>query len=818
MLIYKGKILTKFKNKNGGKNQGEVDGFYRDSDGVEYFVKKPKDPKELFTELFAGLLLQEFMRRQLIDKIYHASFICAQLIQFEDGSYGLIQPKIEFKELYKIIGTGYRDGSDRDPLVEMFYGPQSYLLLTQLKSYFGLAIALMYSLLLGDHSVHSGNVVCLDVPSAVEMMFMQFARIDWGAAFRYFGHKKNNEDLLYPWEYQGWFNPKGYTKGYFLNYKKIKGLFHAIAEQASLLQKKVDESLFVEMVNSVLRQLPADLVDEKTKDELAKYLCIESFGNVNFGEKEQQFSRDLAHILFSRLGKMTVLQDFPINEAESNVQQMLYVESIPTALVFPANSGILFEQQMSIWLNILSLSNERSIFDFNSIDRVKLAKQYNCFLESLLRQMERLEPFLNHEDCSNTLSHSFRNLFTIEMDLKPSSLSYTEQMVSCEQTYWKYLETVLTTSFNAIITIRVLQNTQATTMLASASAVHFLFDALKTCLHDFNAVHNTFLNELETILFLMSGPQLARICLDEMEFMRSSLLIGIVLKSPELWVRMNRALDEEYELLDQERKDYRIDNLWGLHEDYTLFLTLVSELPSITQCATKRIIIDKLSNLFDNLPEFLQMGLATILNQIQDEFRSIYPQQSLDLEELQQLNENAHLALEKNNHSWVDTKYLLVPTNDKKDIDVKNDVLFETISADKILWHAIVGSPNNKLPLDDLLLLKNFYDRKRMECAEIYSEALRVFYARAIQIRLSSVSLTEQEHIMTRDAVHVFGSLPKSTVLDEVLLVINALFGKANDVQHQTISRSLFFSQHESTPVSIHSPQSSSQSLSANKT
>ncbi len=189
-IYYKDKLLTKFKDKKGGKTHGEVDGFYRDPDGNEFFIKKPQDLKELFTELFAGLLLKEFITRELIDEIYHDSFICADLIQFDDKSYGLIQPKIVFKELFKIIGTGYRDGSDRDPLWEMFCGPQYYLLLTQLRQYFGLAIILMFSLLLGDNSVHSGNVVCLEVIAALAIDFIQFARIDWGAAFRYFGHKK----------------------------------------------------------------------------------------------------------------------------------------------------------------------------------------------------------------------------------------------------------------------------------------------------------------------------------------------------------------------------------------------------------------------------------------------------------------------------------------------------------------------------------------------------------------------------------------------------------------------------------------------------
>jgi effector protein B len=553
MLIYKKKVLTQFKSKQGGKNLG---GFYRDSDGAAFFVKNPNDPKELFTELFAGLLLQEFMRRGLIDKIYHASLICADYIQFEDGSYGLIQPMISFKELYKIIGTGYRDGSDRDPLVEMFRGPQFYLLLTQLKQYYGLATALMFSLLLGDNSVHSGNVVCLDVISSTEMTFIQFARIDWGAAFRYFGHKKNNDQLLNPFEYQGWFNHKGYTKGYFLNYKKIKGLFPAIAEQASILQKKIDEELLVEMVCCVLRQLPKDIVDSKTQIELVKYLCIESFSNISFGLSGffQQFAHDVAAILSTRLKKITALQDVTISLAESDLSQIMYAESIPTAITLPINRVTPFAEQITIWFNILSSSNERSIFDFNSIERDKLAQQFNFFVDSLIRQMGRLNQYLDNDynhsaDQSCTEGSFLRCLFILERDLTPHPSSYNEGKRSYRHACWKVVEALLTASFNAIVTIRILQNTQNSTQYAKESAIHLLFHILKEQLEAINVAYQVFTKELEEILFLMSGRQLAKICVDEVEFMSSSVIIGTVLKNPVLWAFMSKAFHEEYQIL-----------------------------------------------------------------------------------------------------------------------------------------------------------------------------------------------------------------------------------------------------------------------------
>ncbi|KTD08933.1 putative effector protein B [Legionella gratiana] len=699
MFTYKGKILTKFKNKKGGKNQNKVDGFYRDSDGMEYFVKKPKDSRELFTELFAGLLLQEFKRRELIDKIYHASLICAQLIQFEDGSYGLIQPKVEFKELYKIIGTGYRDGSDRDPLVEMFYGPQSYLLLTQLKQYYGLAVALMFSLLLGDHSVHSGNVVCLDVMSSVEMTFIQFARIDWGAAFRYYGHKKNNEDLFYPFEYQGWFNPKGYTKGYFLNYRKIKGLFPALAEQARQLQNKVNEELFVDMVSTVLKQLPVDLVDNKTRAELAKYLCMESLSNTSFGEEGhyQQFAFDLAAILSNRLKKMTLLRDFSSGISDSEPPQITYIESMPTAIVLPVNQVTPFAEQINIWLNILSLSDERSIFDFNSIDRAKLAKQFNFFMESLLRQVETLDRFFHDMSAlelydkatqPHPLGSFYRNLFTFEADLKPYRPSHPETKGSEKEIYWQLAEAVLTTSFHIIVTIRVLQDTQSSAALAKSSAIHLLFDALKEYLHDFSVLYQMLLKELENVLSSMSDKRLAWVCVHEMDFMNSSVLIGMVLKNSELWERMNRALAEAQEIFYQEKTAYHLIKLQKFQKDFTQFLILVSEFSSVTQFATKGVVVNELTRIFESLPEFLQMKLAIPLNQIQSEFRKWQRRYSIELEEQEKLNEKPEFSPEKSNDNLLMTNSDSEQTKEPEKIDGVHDKKREAISRSLFFgWH-----------------------------------------------------------------------------------------------------------------------------------
>ncbi|STY29859.1 substrate of the Dot/Icm secretion system, LepB-like [Legionella wadsworthii] len=798
MIIYKGKVLTKFKNKKGGKNQSEVDGFYRNPEGLEYFIKKPKDQKELFTELFAGLLLQEFIHRGFIERIYHASFVYAELIQFEDGSYGLIQPKIEFKELFKIIGTGYRDGSDRDPLVEMFYGPQSYLILTQLKSYFGLAIALMYSLLFGDHSVHSGNVVCLDVLSSVEMMFIQFARIDWGAAFRFLAHSKNNEDLLYPFEYQGWFNHKGYTKGYFLNYRKIKGLFPAIAEQAGLLAKKVDTSILTEIVDSALQQVPKNLLDYKSKKELAHYMCIQSFETIDFGESHQPFALDLADVLLDRLKKILVLKDM-VNSEEPNSQQMSYIESLPSAIGLFVNHIIPFQQQMSIWLNTLSLSDERSIFDFNCINRTLLAQKYNPFIECLARQVALIEQFskdqnnvyVHDEIKSRAITKTLMNLFSLDMDLKPGE-SDMEQRIPFKQPCWRLVEALLSTSFNIVITIRVMQSTQSTSMLTSASAIHFLFDALKKYLHDFNTFYETLIHEIQHTLFSMSGFQIARICLYEMEYVNSSLLIGLVLKNSDLWERMNSVFSEENEQFSPIEMERFTIKLRQLHADYSLFLTLSSELASIDQHATKYVVLDKLKDIFESLPEVLQSEIAPTLNQIQDGFRKEQRRFSIHLEELNPVSEQPYPNDNDEDVFGRSHKLLL-----SHEMTTQGGELHERILADKVLWHSIIESENGELPLDDLFVLKNFYDRKKEEWPEAFREPLNIFYTRAIKMRLSERPLHEQARALTRDAGMLFKSSVVPDILKEVIFLIQALYVKGTILMLQTTNKALFFNQHQ---------------------
>lgn len=80
-----------------------------------------------------------------------------------------------------------------------------------------------------------------------------------------------------------------------------------------------------------------------------------------------------------------------------------------------------------------------------------------------------------------------------------------------------------------------------------------------------------------------------------------------------------------------------------------------------------------------------------------------------------------------------------------------------------------------------------------MECTDVQStEALSIFYTRAVKICLSNCSLTEQAHIILYDALKTFDTSQKSTILNEAIHLINVLFNKVDVVKPQMVNRSLF--------------------------
>ncbi|MFV0821778.1 LepB GTPase-activating domain-containing protein [Legionella micdadei] len=417
MFEYEKQKLIKFKDKTAGKNRNPLDGFY-ETEGEpkkKYFIKKPADQRELFIEGLIGRLYKGLKDRNLIDERYHRSLICADFIQCEDGSYALIQPCEEFDELFKLIGTGYKDGSDRDPLYEMIYGPSLYPNLTKQKLYFGLSVVLMLAILVGNFSVHSGNIVVFknsrqseDAPE-----IKQFGGIDNGAANRDFARPENNEDILVPYEYKkgGLRNHAWFTKGYIANYRNIKGLLPHIASHARELSERIGGD-FTEIITKVFKELPPDLLqnNQEVLAELAEYTAIPGFRTATFGPEGncQSVIGKYAETLNLRLDKLGKLQEAPhLAKASVSVYESYIApktsspsssviegtqdeqadgegEELPLETALRMEEPIAFPARLEAWLK--HFADPRTPIDFSQIDYDLLIKDYNHYVAVLGRQ------------------------------------------------------------------------------------------------------------------------------------------------------------------------------------------------------------------------------------------------------------------------------------------------------------------------------------------------------------------------------------------------------------------------------------------------
>jgi effector protein B len=630
-IFYQGKQLTRFKEKIGGKNKSDVDGFYEtsasaDSEKQRYFIKKPADPRELFTELFAGLLLREMMERNLIEEEYFPSLICADIVEFEDHSYGLIQPLVAFDELYKVIGTGSNNNHDRSVVIESLFGPAYYAEIIQQGKQFGLSISLMFSLLLGAHSVHSGNMVIL---KEMKGKSKQFGRIDWGDAFRYFAHPENNDNILYAYENRG-INYKKLTKDYFLNYKNIKGIFPAMAEKAKSLQSKLSEQLVADIVTSALKKIPPNFIDEQTKAELSKYMSMDSFKSVSFGPDghTQTFAMDMAKILMQRLSKISVLRDMTV----TNTHENLYTSVLEvTPVTMKINKGETFSQSVNSLHTLLDITLKTKTIDSTSLDIVELTKQFNTYVSRLAQSSETqgfwgterqayniFSPhytkegqaeygfaFLQQYKESSILEHLFR------LDLKTLNISrfapfegpISEYCKTHPDSKWVKIQTVLSRGQDIINTLNVIKNAQHLGIDdAVAEQLPNLITFLKGFLEAEKALDlklpvdiqrgseatraSQFFYPIDEItLHTLTADQLATICLEELNAPTPSHLVHTILTNKDLWSKVQLALETGQ---FNARLDAPVDKIKKLHEWHQL-LTFSEQ--------TKETLKGKLSQL-----------------------------------------------------------------------------------------------------------------------------------------------------------------------------------------------------------------------------
>lgn len=609
MTTYNNKTLNYYKPKSGGKNKSDVDGFYSNSDNEHFFIKKPADKGELFTELFAGLLLQEFKNRKLIDEIYFPSLICADVIRFDDGSYGLIQPLVSFDELHKVIGTSYSDGSDRDPTKEALFGPSYYTGVTKMGDSFGLSISLMFSLLLGAHSVHSGNIVVLRGDE--ESKSRQYGRIDWGDAFRYFAHDRNNEDILYAYENRGIFNIKSLTKDYFLNYKKINGLFPAMADKAQKILPQLSEELLTDIVSSALKKIPADLIDKDTQEKLATYMVMPSFKDITFGPEgtSELFATEMGNLLERRLTSISKLQDLQAKVGPENMYASVILRK-PIKLTI--EDSMSFPDTLKQWNHSLT---RRASIESDNLDLIQLTKCFNQYVSYIAEQTEtdnlwhqnpsnNYNIFMPHHsgDSKQVHGHAFvpqykessiiKRFFTLNTQafgafrFAAFEQSINDYSKANQESDWVKIQTLLQTGQLVIKTLDILNKAREFGM---DEAVLNQTEHLKVLLEAFEKAETEVQHLLETPrarpsleqrrdssffypvedqeLSAMTGDQLATICLEELNSSDASPLVERIIKNDRLWYRM----DESFETgVYNSRLDGSVEKIAALRDNRAL--------------------------------------------------------------------------------------------------------------------------------------------------------------------------------------------------------------------------------------------------------
>jgi hypothetical protein len=279
------KIGPKLDGKNYDSNNGKYivinDGKAPFTKGQGVFIKKPNKKSELFTEWFAGQFFKACIKKGLIEDVYKNSFICAELIQFDDGSYGLMQPTVQFTELFKIIGTNQLFDDKRSPLMELLIGRKKYKTIIEGNTpYFGLTVPVMWQLLVGNNSIHSGNIGCRTVYDSDRNPFRQFVLFDYGAMGRLIG--KPISDIFCPPEYYEDII-KQIIKNYPDKFRDIPNFFPTVKKRADDLESTMSAKniSFDTLVDEILRATPRNLLTPEETTELLKELGLEALNITN---------------------------------------------------------------------------------------------------------------------------------------------------------------------------------------------------------------------------------------------------------------------------------------------------------------------------------------------------------------------------------------------------------------------------------------------------------------------------------------------------------------------------------------------------------
>ena len=638
----------------------------------KWFIKKPDDKRELFIEGLIGRFYTKLKQEGLIEDKYHRSFICADFIPCDEGGFALIQPCEEFEELFRCIGTGYRDGSDRDTLYEMVAGPRLYPLLTQQGegNYFGLSFVLLLSLLVGNYSVHSGNIVILkksNIYTDEGKEVKQFAGIDYGAAGRDFAHPDNNSNILVPREYtKGTLNLAWLTKGYITNYRNIHGLLSSMANHARMLQDKLPFEKVAEIFREIFAGIPAELRDEQSIDDLAQYMSIKFDGeDLSPEDKYGQLTTTFINTLSSRLEKLTHLQE--TNNSASIQPTSMYASYVvdakstldassvaasfvdlgpksSTPATIEVDPGMSFPELLESWSTTLAQSAQQP--DLSKVNLELLIQQFNHYVGITAHQAELHALWDPKDNCNQFVDFyegdnnakmgwafvpQYRESTILRQMYTYHNLKEASRIVPYEQprdrylskypdSAWAKIESTLTAGRTVITSLQESLANKIPIDLEKTKSQLSEFVNSETALRDHFKKHSK--DELEFPEFgshffypisddelqKMSPHQLVTICLEELYSSEPSPLVERIVSNEALWKRVgNGSLQADFaQRADDPAK--KILRLYLIRAEIkeTIYLEEEKAFQSAPNTGDKIAANSRLQDAFKNLPANLQ--------------------------------------------------------------------------------------------------------------------------------------------------------------------------------------------------------------------
>ncbi len=265
--------------------------------------------------------------------------------------------------------------------------------------------------------------------------------------------------------------------------------------------------------------------------------------------------------------------------------------------------GISFPQLISGWEEKLLPLSQINLIDYTELNLSDLAKQFNQYVDVLAEQAETLNLWEHHPSQTTNilvdyskqspeiaLGHAFvaqyrestilRRLMTLDpsnlgtLRFKPYEDPAAEFRKHQPHAYWSKVNTLLTAGSDLIAMLRTLKNQQMmnasweemsqTATLFQNTVERFKKANENLTIHLSKASQEAPVEVFESpffypisdeILQKMNGVQLATVCLEELNAKTPSALVKRITNNPELWKRMDTALQTEKEDFKRRKDD-----------------------------------------------------------------------------------------------------------------------------------------------------------------------------------------------------------------------------------------------------------------------